>query len=341
MAWSTPGSSTDEASLAEAWLALPLFKGGVAVSRAVPPTGAAFLAQGLTPVETPWRVFWRRLRRNRPAVVAACVLLLMVGLALGAPWLANHDRDKPILFDRLLPPGAMGRDGQPYYLGTDDLGRDQWTRLLYGGRISLSVAFVSVAVSISIGVTMGALSGYYGGLIDNAIMRLGDLMLSIPRLVLIITILAVMGQDKTPEQRIYLVILVLGLTSWPATARLVRGEFLSLRERDFVEAARAMGAPDAQIMFRHILRNAMAPIIVTATLDVAVAILVEAVLSFIGVGVQPPVPSWGNMLTNAQAFMRHAWWYGTFPGLAIMLTTLSFYVAGDGLRDALDPRLKQ
>lgn len=283
----------------------------------------------------------QRFAKNRLAVVAAAVLLLMVALTLAAPLLSQHDRDKPVLTDRLKPPGAEARNGGTYLLGTDELGRDQWTRLLYGGRISLTVAFVSVSVSLSIGVLLGALSGYYGGVIDNIIMRTGDMMLAIPRLVLIITILAVLGQDKSPEQRIMLVVLVLGFTSWAGTARLVRGEFLSLRQRDFVEAARAMGASDGIIMFRHILRNALAPIAVTASLDVAYAILTEAVLSFLGVGVQPPVPSWGNMLTNAQTYMRDAWWYGTFPGLAIMLSTLCFYLLGDGLRDALDPRLKQ
>lgn len=297
----------------------------------------------LTPEEEPLfsfaRVFWRRFRRNRLAVTGAIILLLLFMVAIFAPQLSPHDPLKITLAKRFSPPGSLSPDGKVYLLGTDSYGRDLLSRIIYGSRISLSVGFVSVGIAVTIGIILGSLSGYYGGMVDNIIMRLTDMMLSIPVLFLIITVLAFMGSGGF--DRIYLIMAIIGVTSWPGVARLVRAEFLSLRERDFTEAARALGAPDPLIIFRHILPNAMAPVIVSATLRVAGSILTEASLSFLGIGVQPPTPSWGNMLYENQAFMRNAPWASIFPGLAIFVTLMSFYLVGDGLRDALDPRLKE
>ncbi|MCL4425968.1 MAG: ABC transporter permease [Firmicutes bacterium] len=297
----------------------------------------------LSPQEEPVfsfaRVFWRRFRRNRLAVLGASILIILFAIAILAPQLAPYDPLRITLAKRFSPPGSPGVDGKVYVLGTDSYGRDLLSRMIYGARISLSVGFVSVGIAVSLGIILGSLSGYYGGIVDTVIMRLTDMMLSIPVLFLIITVLAFLGSGGF--DRIYLIMGIIGVTSWPGVARLVRAEFLSLRERDFTEAARALGAPDPLIIFRHILPNAMAPIIVSSTLRVAGSILTEASLSFLGIGVQPPTPSWGNMLYENQAFLRNAAWAATFPGLAIFVTLLSFYLVGDGLRDALDPRLKE
>lgn len=283
-----------------------------------------------------WRAFWRRFRKNRTAVAGLiCLVLLFLSAAL-APVLAPLDPNNIVLADRLKPPGYVSPSlNAVYHLGTDSTGRDILSRMLYGGRISMTIGFLTAFLSVSIGVVVGSLAGYYGGKLDNVLMRLVDFMLILPRLPVVLIALVVFGNS------FFLLLTILGLTSWMGVARLVRAEFLSLRERDFVEAARSQGATDRRIIFRHILPNAMASLIVNATFQVAGAILLEAVLSFLGLGVQPPTPTWGNMLLNAQSELSFAPWTSIYPGMLISVAVLSFNLVGDGLRDALDPRLKQ
>ena len=272
--------------------------------------------------------FWRYFKRNRLAVgglVMIVVIFLIAGLA---SVVAPYDPGKTGVSLKLDAPSIK------HFLGADQLGRDVFSRMLYGSRVSLSVGFVAVAISIFIGILVGAVAGYYGGWIDAVLMRFVDIMLCFPSFFLILTVVAVLGPSLLN------VMIVIGITSWMGTSRFVRAEFLSLRERDFAQAAKALGVSDRRIIFRHILPNALAPVFVTATLDVATAILVEAGLSFLGFGVQPPAPSWGNILTEGRTYIFDAWWLTVFPGLAILITVLSFNLLGEGLRDALDPRLR-
>ena len=281
--------------------------------------------------ESMWRTAARRFGRNTRAFVALVVLLLLTLSAIAAPKLTHYDRDKPDLFHAEQAPS---RD---HWLGTDDLGRDVYTRLLYGGRVSLSVGLVVVGIELVIGVLLGAVAGFYGGLADSAIMRITDIFLIIPFYPLALTMAAIL------KPSVYNTMIILGALGWTTVCRLVRGEFLTLRKRDFVEAATAEGAQDGRIIFRHILPNALAPIIVTATLGVGGAILAESGLSFLGLGVQQPIPSWGNMLSSAinlRVLVMQPWLWIP-PGLVIFVAVLCVNLVGDGLRDALDPRLKE
>lgn len=279
-------------------------------------------------MESQTKTFWKYFKRNRLAVGGLSMILLIFLVAGSASLIAPHDPGKTNVSLKLKPPSFQ------HLLGTDQLGRDVFSRMLHGSRISLSVGFVAVAISIFIGILVGAVAGYYGRWVDSILMRFVDIMLCFPTFFLILTVVALLGPS------IFNIMLVIGVTSWMGTSRFVRAEFLSLRERDFVQAARALGMEDRRIIFRHILPNSLAPVFVTATLDVATAVLVEAGLSFLGFGVQPPAPSWGNILTEGRTYIFDAWWLTVFPGLAILMTVLSFNLLGEGLRDTLDPRLR-
>jgi len=260
------------------------------------------------------------------AMTGAAIVLLMFAMATLAP-LAGFDPGAISIAERLQAP-SLG-----HLLGTDDLGRDVLTRILYGARISLLVGFVAVGIATAIGIVLGALSGFYRGWIDILVMRFVDIMLCFPTFFLILAVIAFL------EPSIWNIMVIIGLTGWMGVARLVRAEFLSLRERDFVQAARALGASDRRLIFRHILPNALSPVLVSATLGVAGAILTESALSFLGIGVQPPTPSWGNMLIAGKQTLGTAWWLSVFPGLAILVTVLGYNLLGEGIRDALDPRI--
>jgi peptide/nickel transport system permease protein len=274
-----------------------------------------------------WRLALERFRAHRPAVAGLLVVALLALLAGLAPVVSPYDPDSPQLLQIFDPPSLA------HPMGTDSLGRDLATRILYGGRVSLSVGLLAVAVAITVGTVVGMVAGYYGRWLDTLLMRLVDLMYSIPSLFLLI-LLGVYFRGLS----VLAIIVVLGLLRWMTTARLVRAQFLSLKEREFVEAARAVGARDARIIGRHLLPNTLAPIIVTATLGVAGAIIAESTLSFLGLGIQPPTASWGNMLKDATQDMELAPWTAIFPGLFIFLAVVSINFIGDGLRDALDPR---
>jgi peptide/nickel transport system permease protein len=272
---------------------------------------------------------WRRYKRHVPAMISSVVLLVLIVLAIFAPQITGgRDPYKSHLKDFRAPPS------ETFPLGTDTLGRDVFTRLVYASRVSLSVGLVAVSISLLIGTVLGLAAGYVGGTVDSFVMRFSDVVLSFPSLMIIIVIVSVVGPS------IYNVMLVIGLLGWPTVARLVRGNVLSLREQDFVIAARSVGIPGSRIAFRHILPNTMAEVVVAGTFGVASAILIEAGLSFLGLGVQPPMASWGNMLIDAQSLtiLESMPWLWVPPGLMIALSVLSINFIGDGLRDALDPR---
>jgi peptide/nickel transport system permease protein len=272
---------------------------------------------------------WRHFRRNQLALGGGVVVLLLGLAALFAPVLAPYDPAAYDVKQILLPPSPA------HWFGTDQLGRDVFSRMLFGARISMSVGFVSVGIAVAIGTLIGTLAAYYGGRADELLMRFVDLMLNFPRFFLLLTLIAFLRPS------IWVIMAVIGFTGWMGLARLVRGEILSLKEREFVLSARALGAVDRRIMLRHILPNSLVPILVSATLGVAGAILAESGLSFLGLGVQPPTPSWGNILIDGKANIEIAWWLSVFPGMAILVTVLAYNLLGEGLRDALDPRLRQ
>jgi len=273
----------------------------------------------------------RRFRRNRVSMAALILLvfLFVVGIGFfilgrcGVNW--PYDPSVSALEAKLLSPSFR------HLLGTDNLGRDVLSRMLQGAHISLTVGFVSVGIWVVMGVTVGAVSGYFGGWVDNVIMRVVDALMCFPMFFLILTVIALLGPG------LWKIIIVMGLIGWPGFSRLVRAEFLTLRESDYVVAARALGQRPAVIIFRHILPNAMAPVFVSAVLGISGAILTEAGLSFLGFGVQPPQPTWGNIVADGKTYLLDAWWLILFPGVAILVTTLAFYLTGDGLRVALSP----
>ena len=272
--------------------------------------------------------FWKRFKRNKLAVFGGIIVLTLFITAIFAPLLSPYDPNSINVKHILEPPGST------HPLGTDDLGRDILSRMIWGARISLAVGFVAVGISTMVGILLGAASGYYGGWTDRVLMRFVDIMLSIPTFFLLLAVIAFL------EPSIWNIMIVIGLTSWMGVSRLVRAEVLSSKEREFALAARAIGAGDLRMIFKHILPNSMAPVLVSAVLGVAGAILVESALSFLGIGVQPPTASWGNILTAGKDNIEIAWWLSVFPGLAILVTVLAYNLLGEGIRDSIDPRLK-
>jgi len=284
-------------------------------------------------------VTWKRFRKHRLALAGAVVLTIVTLVAVFAKFLAPAD---PNFIDQAhwsgypLAPGVAG-----HILGSDENGRDLLSRLMFGAQVSLTIAFFTVLMQLTIGTVIGALSGYYGGWVDYVLMRITDVFLSIPLLPLLLVLTAIVAASSNKASLgLGVIVVIIGGLSWPGVARLVRASFLSLREKEFCEAARALGNRDGRIIFRHLLPNAVAPIIVQGTLSVANVIIVESALSFLGFGIQPPTASWGNMLANAESNMAIAPWVAIFPGLCILVTVLSINYLGDGLRDALDPNMK-
>jgi peptide/nickel transport system permease protein len=272
--------------------------------------------------------FWTRFKKNKLALGGSFIVVIFFVVSIFAPLLSPHDPGEINLQNVLAPPSADNP------LGTDELGRDVLSRMVWGSRISLKVGFVSTGIAILIGIVLGAVAGYYGRWVDSLIMRTVDIMLCFPTFFLILAVIAFL------EPSIWNIMAIIGLTGWMGITRLVRADFISLKEREFVQAARAIGAGDMRIIFIHILPNAMASILVAATFGVAGAILTESALSFLGIGVQPPTPSWGNILTAGKDNIDIAWWLSFFPGLAILLTVLGYNLLGEGIRDSLDPRLR-
>jgi peptide/nickel transport system permease protein len=282
---------------------------------------------------------WKRFRKHKLAMLGAAVITVIALVAIFAKFLPLQD---PNAIDNVnwqgnpIAPGVAG-----HILGSDENGRDLLSRLVFGAQISLTVAFFAVLMEIVIGTVVGALAGYYGGWVDYTLMRITDVFLSIPLLPLLLVLTAIVSDTSSKAALGFgVIVLIIGGLSWPSVARLVRASFLSLREKEFCEAARALGNRDGRIIFRHLLPNAIAPIIVQATLEVAGVIILESTLSFLGFGIQPPQASWGNMLANAETNMSIAPWVAIFPGLCIFVTVLAINYLGDGLRDALDPKMK-
>ena len=271
------------------------------------------------------RRFWRAFRRNRIALLGLILVIAMCLCAIFADVLAPYDPIEPHYAERLQPPSAA------FALGTDELGRDLLSRLLFGARISLVIGFVAQSVAITTGIIIGMIAGWYGGIVDDVLMRVADVFFAIPGLMFLIVWVTIF--DPNPIS----IFLALGLISWPSDARMMRSQVLHLKEMDYVMSARSLGASTPRILVQHILPNAIAPMIVLASLGVAGVILSESILSFLGLGIQIPTPSWGTMVNASRGYITSAWWYAVFPGLVIMLTVLGFNFLGDGLRDALQP----
>jgi len=275
------------------------------------------------------KAFWRAFRRNRLALIGGVIVVCLGVLAVLAPTLVRWDPN------RLDVKKILDAPSKTHPLGTDQLGRDVLSRMLYGARVSLAVGFVSVGIAALIGIALGSLAGYHGGTMDAMVMRLVDLMLVFPRFFLLLAVLAFLRPS------IWTIMTVIGLTGWMSVARLVRAEFLSLKEREFVLSSQSIGASAFRIIWRHILPNAMGPVLVAMTLGIPSAILTESGLSFLGLGVQPPHATWGNILNEGKDAIEIGWWLSVYPGLAILVTVLSYNLLGEGIRDALDPRLRQ
>lgn len=271
----------------------------------------------------------KKVLSNPLAIIGFAIIASIMLLALVAPFIAPYDPDAIDVKAILLSPSTS------HLMGTDGLGRDVFSRMLYGARISLMVGFVAVGIATAIGIVLGAIAGFYRGWVDTVIMRIVDVMLSIPSFFLILAVIAFLSPS------IWNIMIVIGLTSWMGVTRLVRAEFLSLRNREFVLAAQALGAKDARLIFTHLLPNSLTPIIVSSILGIASAVLLESGLSFLGMGVQAPQASWGNILTDGKEYIQFAWWLSLFPGLAILITVLGYNLLGDGLRDAYNPRSNQ
>ncbi len=281
-----------------------------------------------------WGELWRSLRRGRGARLGAGLLLALVLAAVLAPVLAPHDPLEADVTQRLRPPVWAERGTAANLLGTDQLGRDVLSRTIYGARVSLLVGITAVLISGALGVLLGVVSAFQGGRLDTLIMRLADVQLAFPFILLAIAVVAVVGGGLLN------VILILGVTGWVSYGRVVRSQVLSVQEKEYVEAARALGSPTVVVIGRHVLPNVMTPVIVLATFNVASYMVAEASLTFLGLGVQPGIPSWGNMLADGREYIRAAWWMAVFPGLALVLTVLSINLLGDWLREYLDPRLR-
>lgn len=289
-------------------------------------------------VQSPWRLVINRLVKNKLAMVGLGILIFMVLFCLIGPLISPHDPNTMNFAMKKKPPSST------YWLGTDLLGRDILTRLMYAGRISLLVGFVAVIIEVLIGGSLGAIAGYYGGWIDTVIMRIVDIFLCIPFLPILIILGAMLSDlNVPPDKRIFFVMLIIGILSWPSIARLVRGQILSLREQEFMQASEALGLKDTRKIFKHLLPNTIPSIIVSATLGIGGAIMTESALSYLGMGVTPPTPSWGNMIQSVNNFidLMERPWLWVPPGVCIFLTVMAINLLGDGLRDALDPKLKR
>ena len=316
------------------------------VERAEHPLPAEGIGEGnvsVAPVKkiegrSPWALAWDRLRRDKVAMISLGVIVLIALMAVFAPvftaW-TGHPPNEQYHSLGLTPNGLPKGPNGIFYLGTDDLGRDVLVRIAYGARISLLVGVVATLITVGIGVVVGLAAGFLGGLVDTALARLIDVVLSVPSLLVAIALVSITGPSLT------ITILVIGFFSWASVARIVRGQVLSLREREFVEAARSLGAGSSRIMFIDILPNVLAQVIVYTTLLIPVVIVVQATLSFLGLGLPPPTADWGGMISEGQAYYRVAWWFVLFPSIALVVTTLAFNLFGDGVRDAFDPRTDQ
>jgi peptide/nickel transport system permease protein len=281
-----------------------------------------------------WQRAWRQFRRHRMAMLSLGGLAILVALAALAPWLTPYDRDRTSLRDRFKPPSAE------HWMGTDELGRDVWTRVLYGGRVSLGAGVLVAVLSVLLGGLVGTASAYAGGLVDEVLMRAVDIIRALPLLAVLIVLAQVLRAQLGVRGGFWGTVIILVAFSWTSVARIVRGVVLSVKEQDFIVAARGLGVPGYRIVLRHLLPSAAGPMIVAASLGAGAAINAESALSFLGLGIQPPTPSWGNLLFNAQTYLWNQPWIAIFPGVFILLTLLFLNFVGDGLRDALDPRFR-
>ncbi|WP_353510914.1 ABC transporter permease [Intrasporangium sp.] len=302
-----------------------------------PPPGTGEPGPGGATIQgrSPWYLAWRRLRSDRVAMISLVVIVLVILMAIFAPVttaLTGHGVNDQYRDIGLTPDGLPVPPSRIFWFGTDDLGRDIFVRIAYGARISLLVGVVATAMTVFIGVVVGLAAGYLGGVVDTILARLIDVILSVPFLLVAIALVSIVGPS------LLVTVLVIGFFSWASVARIVRGQVLSLREREFIEAARSLGASDRRIMFVDVMPNVLAPVIVYASLLVPVVIVVEATLSFLGLGLPPPTADWGGMISSAQNYYTTAWWFVIFPGAALLITTLAFNLFGDGVRDAFNPR---